>query len=311
MRALTLHEIGGDLSVGDVPEPVPAAGDVMVEMVYASVNPLDVWVSQGSPGVAAANLPWVPGTEGTGFVDGQPVLVRGAGLGVIRQGTTSERLAVPASAVHKVAADLDLAQVAGIGVAGGTAWEAVHTKAHVGPKDRVLVFGASGGVGSLAVQLAKACGATVWGQTSNKAKVDGIAADHVVVADDTELAAALDGFEPTVVLDGLGGAYTPVAVDVLAPAGRLVAYGASADEQVAFNVRTFYRKGLSMLGYSGFVQSPAENQATINTVLAALADGTLHVPVEIVPLRDAANVHHRILAREVEGKLVVDLRAPA
>jgi NADPH:quinone reductase len=311
VRALILKEIGGDLSVGDVPEPVPVAGEIIVEMVYAAVNPLDVWVAQGAPGAAAANLPWVPGTEGTGYVDGQPVLVRGGGLGVIRQGTTGERLAAPASAVHKVGADLDLAQVAGIGVAGGTAWEAVHTKAHVGPQDRVLVLGASGGVGSLAVQLAKSCGATVWGQTTNKAKVEGIAADHVVVADDTDLVAALDGFEPTVVLDGLGGRYTTAAVDALAAVGRLVLYGASADEHLAFNVRTFYRKGLTLLGYSGFVQTPAENQATINTVLKALADGTLHVPVEIVPLRDASNVHHRILAREVEGKLVVDLRAPA
>lgn len=311
MRALILREIGGDLSVGDVAEPVPAAGEVMVEMVYAAVNPLDVWVAQGSPGTAGANLPWVPGTEGTGYVDGQPVLVRGGGLGVIRQGTTGELLAAPASAVHQVGADLDLAQVAGIGVAGGTAWEAVHTKGHIGPQDRVLVLGASGGVGSLAVQLAKACGATVWGQTTNKAKVDGIAADNVVVADDTDLVATLNGFEPTVVLDGLGGRYTRAAVDALAAGGRLVNYGASADEQVAFNVRTFYRKGLSLLGYSGMQQSPAENHATVTTVLAALADGTLHVPVEIVPLRDAANVHHRILAREVEGKLVVDVRASA
>ena len=311
MRALILRAIGGDLSVGDLPEPVPAAGEVIVEMVYAAVNPLDVWVAQGAPGAAAANLPWVPGTEGTGYVDGQPVLVRGAGLGVIRQGTTGERLAAPAAAVHKVSGELDLAQVAGIGVAGGTAWEVVHTKAHVGAQDRVLVLGASGGVGSLAVQLAKACGATVWGQTTNRAKVDAIAADHVVVADDASLVAALDGFEPTVVLDGLGGGFTTAAIDALAVAGRLVNYGASAGEQVAFNVRTFYRKGLTLLSYSGLVQSPAENQATINTVLKALADGTLHVPVEIVPLRDAANVHHRILAREVEGKLVVDLRAPA
>ena len=311
MRALILRDIGGDLSVGDLPEPVPAAGEVIVEMVYAAVNPLDVWVAQGTPGAAAANLPWVPGTEGTGYVDGQPVLVRGAGLGVIRQGTIGERLAAPATAVHKVSGELDLAQVAGIGVAGGTAWEVVHTKAHVSAQDRVLVLGASGGVGSLAVQLAKACGATVWGQTTNKAKVDGIAADHVVVADDTSLVAALDGYEPTVVLDGLGGGYTRAAIDALAAAGRLVNYGASAGEQVAFNVRTFYRKGLTLLSYSGLLQSPAENQATINTVLKALADGTLHVPVEIVPLRDAANVHHRILAREVEGKLVVDLRAPA
>ena len=99
----------------------------------------------------------------------------------------------------------------------------------MGPTDRVRVLGASGGVGSLAVQLAKACGATVWGQTTNKAKVDGIAADHVVVADDTELAAALDGFEPTVVLDCLGGGYTKAAVDdtVAAPTAWNVETGAN------------------------------------------------------------------------------------
>jgi NADPH2:quinone reductase len=309
VRALLLHEIGGELSVGDIPEPVPADGEVIVEMAYAAVNPLDVWVSRGAPGTAAANLPWIPGTEGTGRVDGRPVLVRGAGFGVIRPGLTRERVAAPAAAVHEVSDSLDLAQLAGIGVAGVTAWQAVHTKANVGPSDRVLVLGASGGVGSVAVQLAAACGATVWAQTTSKAKADRIPAEHVVVADDTGLVLALDGFEPTVVLDPLGGGYTKAAVEVLAPRGRLVVYGTSADEQVAFNLRTFYRKGLVLAGYSGLIESPADNQATMTTLLASLADGTLRVPVEVVSLRDADDVHRRILARDVEGKLVVDLRA--
>jgi NADPH2:quinone reductase len=237
------------------------------------------------------------------------VLVRGAGFGVIRPGLTRERVAAPATAVHEVADSFDLAQLAGIGVAGVTAWQAVHAKANVGPDDRVLVLGASGGVGSVAVQMATACGATVWGQTTNKAKAGRIPAAHVVVADDTELVAALDGFEPTVVLDPLGGGYTKAAVEALAPRGRLVVYGTSADEQVAFNLRTFYRKGLVLSGYSGLIESPADNQATMTMLLASLADGSLHVPVEVVPLREAATVHHRIVAREVEGKLVVDLRA--
>jgi NADPH2:quinone reductase len=309
VRALLLNDIGGSLSVGELAEPVPADGDVIVEMAYAAVNPLDVWVSRGTPGNAAANLPWVPGIEGTGHLDGKPVLVRGAGFGVIRPGLTRERVAAPAAAVHEVADGLDLPQLAGIGVAGVTAWQAVHTKANVGPEDRVLVLGASGGVGSVALQMATACGATVWGQTTNKAKAGHISAAHVVVADDTELVAALDGFEPTVVLDPLGGGYTKAAVEALAPRGRLVVYGTSADEQVAFNLRTFYRKGLVLSGYSGLIETPADNQATMTNLIASLADGTLHVPVEVVPLREAANVHERILARDVEGKLVVDLRA--
>jgi NADPH2:quinone reductase len=308
VRALVLHEIGGQLSVGDIPEPVPGDGEVIVEMAYAAVNPLDVWVSRGAPGTAAANLPWVPGTEGTGHLDGRPVLVRGAGFGVIRPGLTRERVAAPAGAVHEVSDRLDLAQLAGIGVAGVTAWQAVHTLAKVGPTDRVLVLGASGGVGSVAVQLATACGATVWAQTTNKAKAERIQVEHVVVADDTGLVLALDGFEPTVVLDPLGAGYTKAAVEALAPRGRLVVYGTSADEQVAFNLRTFYRKGLVMAGYSGLIETPADNQATMTKLLASLADGTLHLPVEVVPLRDAVNVHHRILARDVEGKLVVDIR---
>src|SRR3954470_5828383 len=86
MRAARLHSIGGTLQLDEVPEPQPAEGEHVGDIAYASVNPLDVWVTQGARGAAAANLPWIPGTEATGYSDGRAVLVRGGGLGVVRQG---------------------------------------------------------------------------------------------------------------------------------------------------------------------------------------------------------------------------------
>ena len=168
MRAARLHEIGGTLQIDEIDDPVPADGEVVVDIDYASVNPLDIWITRGAPGVAAANLPWIPGTEGSGHLDGRPVLLRGAGLGVMRHGLYRERAAVPRSAVHDLPEGIDLAQAAGMPVVGITAWHAVHTCAQVTPDDRVLVLGASGGVGSVAVQLAAAAGATVWGQTDQR-----------------------------------------------------------------------------------------------------------------------------------------------
>jgi NADPH:quinone reductase len=177
MRASRLHHIGGSLQLDNVDAPIASDGEVLVEMAYASVNPLDVWVTQGNVGVAGANLPWTPGTEGTGYVDGRPVLVRGGGIGVARPGLTAELVAVPAGCVTELPDDRHLAEIAALGVAGVTAWNAVHVHGKITAADRVVVLGASGGVGSLAVQMAVSCGATVWGQSSNAGKVDGILAD--------------------------------------------------------------------------------------------------------------------------------------
>ena len=150
---------------------------------------------------------------------------------------------------------VDLAQPAGIGVAGVTAWETLHARAELAADDRVLVLGASGGVGSIAVQLADGTGAVVWGQTTQADKMAAIeegGADRVVVvADAGGLVDAVAELEPTVILDGLGGAYTAASVEALVPLGRLVVYGTSAD-QSTLNLRVLYRKG-SLLGYGGLV----------------------------------------------------------
>lgn len=310
MRAARLHSIGGTLQLDELPDPQPAAGEQLVEIAYASVNPLDVWIAQGNVGAAAANLPWTPGGEATGHVDGRPVLVRGGGLGVVRQGLYCSRIAVPDGWLVPVADGLDLAEVAAMPVAGITAWQALHARAHVEADDRVLVLGASGGVGAMAIQLAKAAGATVWGQTGSAAKADGITAngaDNVVVAAADGLESAAADYQPTVILDALGGPYTDAAIAAIANKGRLVVYGTSNDERVSINLRRLYRKGVNLLGYSGLVETADEQRLALDTLLAMMAAGTVHVPVgDVLPLSAAAEAHARILDRRVEGKIVLD-----
>jgi NADPH:quinone reductase len=309
MRAARLHTIGGTLQVDEVLEPFACDGEVTVDLAYAGVNPLDVWITKGSVGLAAQHLPWTPGTEATGRVGERTYLVRGAGLGVLRPGLYCQRVAVPADALLELPDGIDLAQVAGLPVAGMTAWHAVHTKAGVTAEDRVLVLGASGGVGAMAVQIAKATGATVWGHTGNAAKADGIAADgadRVVVADATDLAEKANALKATVVLDALGGPYTAQAVEALQVGGRLVVYGTSNDEQITMNLRTFYRKGLTMFGYTGLVESADLQREVLENLLGLMAAGSLRVPIgEVLPLDGAAEAHARILARRVQGKLIL------
>jgi NADPH:quinone reductase len=306
MRAARIHAIAGTLQLDlDVPDPIPAEGESLVELAYASVNPLDIWVTRGAPGTAANNLPWTSGTEATGHLNGKPVLVRGNGFGVMRQGLYAEKAAVPAASIMSLPEGTDLAQAAALGVAGITAWHAVHTKGEVKASDRVLVLGASGGVGAMAVQLAAASGATVCGQTSNQAKTAGILANGAASA-----VVCHAGFVPTVVLDALGGPWTDACIAALDFEGRLISYGTSADEMVTLNMRGLYRKGITVKGYTGLRETAAEQADILRHLLAEIAAGRLRVPIDaILPLGDAAEAHARILAKKVEGKLVLDCRA--
>jgi NADPH2:quinone reductase len=313
MRAARLHSIGGTLQLDELADPQPGPGEQLVDIAYASVNPLDVWITQGSVGAAAANLPWTPGTEATGHAAGRPVLVRGGGLGVVRQGLYCNKIAVPEDWLLPLPDGSDLRQAAAIPVAGITAWQALHGRAQISPLDRVIVLGASGGVGALAIQLAKAAGAEVWGQTGSPGKVDGIkanGADNVVVTGADGLEAAVESFQPSVILDSLGGPFTDAAIAAISNKGRLVVYGTSNDERVTINLRRLYRKGANLLGYGGMIDTAEEQRTALDTLLAMLAAGTVHVPIgDVLPLAQAAEAHARILERRVEGKLLLDCQS--
>jgi NADPH:quinone reductase len=310
MRAVRVHVFGEPLRVDEVPGPELGPGELLFEATFIGVNPLDVWLTEGTVAGGRQTLPIVPGSDGAGTVEGRRVAVRGAGLGVMRDGLYREWANVPEEAVVNLPDDVSFEQAAGLGVAGATAWRLVHDVAPVGEDDRVLVLGASGGVGSMAIQLAKAARATVIGQTTDPKKLDFVrscGADEVIVADAGGLTAAAAPFEPTVALDPLGDGYTAAAVAALTPFGRLVLYGTSAGAVAdAFDLRALYRKSVHILSYSGTIEPQAATTEALRNALDAVARGDLRVAIdEVLPLERAQEAHDRIRRREVRGKLLL------
>ncbi|MBL7486658.1 zinc-binding alcohol dehydrogenase family protein [Frankia sp. AgB1.9] len=290
--------------------PVPGDGELLVDLDYAGVNPIDTYAATGMVG-DLARLPRTLGVEGTGVLAGTDtrVVVTGAGTGLVRDGTWAGAVVAPRGAVVELPAGVDPAQAGAIGVAAVTAYDALHVLGGLRAGDKVLVLGAGGGVGVVAVQLAKLAGASVVGQVGSPAKADAVAAlgaDRVVVADAARLVAELDEFQPTLVIDPLGAAFTPAVVEVAAVSGRIVILGVSAGENVSLPGRTFYRKGLSLLGYAGLVVTPERRATAIQAVAAGLAAGTLRIPVdEVVPLGRFEDAIERLRDRSVFGKVVL------
>ena len=197
-----------------------------------------------------------------------------------------------------------------MGVAGSTAWRTATEQARVTAEDRVLVLGASGGVGSMLVSLCRALGARVWGQTGNPDKADfitGQGAEEVVTEGAAGLAAAVEPLKPTVVFDALGDGFTAAAIEALAPFGRLVSFGVSAGPVAEVNMQFVYRKGLTVHGYGGLIEPEERMAAGKAAALAALADGRLRVAVsEVLPLARVNDAFAALVDRAVTGKIVLD-----
>ncbi|MBO0687279.1 MAG: zinc-binding alcohol dehydrogenase family protein, partial [Candidatus Dormibacteraeota bacterium] len=126
MKAVRVHRFGEPVQVDDVPEPQPGPGEVVVEVELIGVNPLDIWVTRGTVGGGTQPLPFIPGVEGLGSVDGRRYLVRPHGAGTQRDGLYSERMAVAESELLPLPDGVDPAQGAGLPVVGATAWALVN-----------------------------------------------------------------------------------------------------------------------------------------------------------------------------------------
>jgi NADPH:quinone reductase len=311
-RAARLHEHRKPLQVESVERREPGPEEVVVSMAYAGVNPLDRYVALGRV-QPDAPLPRILGTEGAGHLDGRPVVVHGSGVGLAREGVFAETAVVPADTVVDVPAGLDLTRAAAMGIAGVTAWRTVHELARVGGDDRVLVLGATGGVGSTIVSMVHAAGAEVWGQTGSAAKGEWLAgqgADRTVVVDAAGLVDAVQELAPTVVFDPLGDAFTGAALEALSPTGRLVSFGTSADPRAELNMQVVYRKSITIYGYGGMIEPQDRLHATLGEAMGALAAGRFQLAVDdVLPLDDVNEAFRRLEHREVKGKLVLRLRA--
>jgi NADPH2:quinone reductase len=310
IRAARLQQHGAPLRVEHVELPEPGPDEVLAELRFGGVNPVDRYVAEGR--VAPDEpLPRTLGGEASGTADGRPVLVAGGGLGARRDGVWAQAAVVPARSVVELPQGVDLRDAAAMGIAGLTAYNVVRDLAAVGPEDRVLVLGASGGVGTMIVSLASAVGATVWGQTGSEDKaplIEEQGADRVIVAGPDELADALASFQPTVVFDPLGDGFVQPVLEASAPKARIVSFGTSAGPEVALNMQTLYRKALSLLGYAGMMLGEGERRRGLQSALGALAGGELRVVIdEVLALEDVNEAFQRLVERRVRGKLLLAL----
>ena len=308
--AARLIELGAPLEIEEIQLPAPGEGEVRVDLHFGGVNPIDRYNAEGQVNPDTPR-PRTLGGEAAGEVDGRLVLVAGEGLGFVRDGVWSQAAVVPRAAVCEVPAGVASEHAAAMGIAGLTALNCVRSLAHVTADDRVLVLGASGGVGSMIVSLCRSAGATIWGQTGSEAKVAAITAkgaDRAIVGGPEDIHAALADFAPTVVFDVLGDGYLSVAVEAMAPRGRIVSLGVSAGADVAFNMRVLYRKMLTLLGYGGTILTPEERRPGLQAALEAVREGDLKVRIDsVLPLRDVNDAFRRLVNRQVQGKLLLDL----
>ncbi|NKQ58117.1 NADP-dependent oxidoreductase [Amycolatopsis sp. K13G38] len=283
MRAITVRALGGPemLEFGEVPEPEPGPGEVLVRVRAAGVNPADWKVRSGQvDGVGAP--PFRVGYEFSGEARGREVF----GMWLTRWGAYAEYVAVPEHVLAPKPPSLDHVPAAALPTAALTAWQALR---EVSGK-RVLIHAAAGGVGHLAVQVAKAGGAYVIGtaRAANHEFVRALGADELIdysAVDFTEAVRDVD-----LVYDLVGGSYGKRSLAVLAPGGVLLdAQGNDAEGDPRY--RRFY------------VQSSGEDLARITEMVES---GRLRVHVEhTLPLAEAAKAHELSESGRVRGKIVL------
>lgn len=286
----------------DVPEPGP--GEVLLRVAGAGVNPGDTVLRAGRV-PELVTLPWTPGNDVAGVVErvGEGVTRFTPGdkaygmLAVTRRGAYAEFTAVSADALAPAPKNLDLARAGAVPLVAFTAWQALAVLARVRPGDRVLIHAAAGGVGHVAVQLAKEFGAHVIGtaRAANHDFLRGLGADELIDHTATDFRTAVTPVDT--VLDLVGGAYGPRSLEVLRPGGLLI--GASIDPGT--DERQAATRGLR------YVWVTAEPSGEVlEQITERIEAGRLRVTVQhMYPLAEAAAAHHAIETKRTTGKIVL------
>jgi len=318
MKAIRIHEFGGPdvLKVEDVPEPSPAAGQVLVRVRAAGVNPVDTYIRSGVHAVKP-KLPYTPGLDAAGEVEaaGEGVTRFSAGQRVYTAGsltgTYAELALCEESQCHALPERVTFAQGAAVFTPYVTAYRALFNRANARPGETVFVHGASGGVGTAAVQLARAAGLRVVGTAGTEEGrrlvleqgahevLDHRAPDYL-----EQLGALTGGRGADVILEMLANVNLDRDLGALALGGRVVVIGSRGTVEI--NPRQAMTRDAAILGMTLFNASPQE-LASIHAALGAgLEAGTLRPVVgRELPLAEAARAHEEVLKPGAYGKIVL------
>jgi NADPH:quinone reductase-like Zn-dependent oxidoreductase len=341
MKAVQLiaHGTPGQLKYSDVPDPVPAANEVVVRVRACGLNRLDLWLEEGSLPMAV-QLPRIAGSEiagevlGTGrdVADWRPgdrvavqsnifcghcefcargeesVCLNSQLVGVQRDGGFAERVAVPASALVRLPAQVGFAASAALTLAGSTAMHMLTQRASVRPGDWVLVIGGASGVGSAAIQIARQLGARVITTGSTEAKRQfalGLGAGHAVDSSKPDWASEVRELTRKrgvdVVVEHVGGDVLLRCFTCLARGGTIVTCGATAGREVRLKLWSFFVKEQKLVGSYG------RSRQDIQSILEWAAQGKIKPAIaQVFPLAQTASAFAALRQRQVMGKVLVE-----
>jgi NADPH:quinone reductase len=313
MRAVQIERFGGPevLQVRDVPEPEPGDGELLVRVERAGVNFADTHQRENSY-LAKFELPLILGGEVAGRTpDGRRVVA------MLRSGGYAEYAAAPATTTFPLPDGVEYGAALALLIQGLTAWHLLRTSARLAEGESVVVVSGAGGVGSLAVQLAKPFGAGRVIATASSEEKRGLAldlgADAAVDTGAEDLTAAIreanGGERVDVVLEMAGGRVFDGCLDALAPFGRLVTYGIASRERNEVSSGSLMRKSRAVIGF--WLMHCVGRCAMMEEPLADLFEratrGELRPRMGATyPLSEARRAHEDLQGRGTTGKLLLD-----
>jgi NADPH2:quinone reductase len=318
MKAILVHEFGGPevLKLEEVPTPKPAAGQVLVRIHGVGVNPYDTYMRAGTYAIKPP-LPYTPGSDAAGVIeavgDGVKKVKPGDRVYTARTvtGAYAEYALALEEQVHTLPEKISFGQGAGVWVPYGTAYHGLHHSAEARASETVLVHGASGGVGTAAVQMARATGLTVFGTAGTQkgmdlAKREGAhqVFDHSKAGYQEEILKATGGRGVDIVLEMLANVNLATDFKLLATNGRVIIIGNRGE--ITINPRELMLRRASARGFTLWGITPAEENGIHAGLIAGLENGTLRPVVgKEMPLAEAARAHVEILQPGAAGKIVL------
>lgn len=332
MQAIYLRNPGGveQLQLEDIPDPTLHAGEVLVKLEYAAVNRRDIWLRSG--GQMQSQMPFVPGSDGAGVIvevgegvvghqKGQEVVIYPCLnwgphadhpgdafeiLGGPSDGTYASLIRLPAGNLLPKPPNVSFEEAAAFPLAGLTAWRALVTKANLLPGESLLIPGVGSGVATFALQIGKLLGASVFVTSHLDEKLErasSLGADgglnYTRSGWQNEIM-EISGGGVDVVLDSVGSATFGKSIDLLHPGGRVITLGATTGADLAINLRSIYRKQISILGtMMGTLEE-------FQQLLRVIRSGQLRSIVDrVFPLERTDEAHSYLENQEQFGKVLL------
>ena len=321
MKAIRINETGGPevMHLQEIETPIPKEGEILIKVAAAGINYADLTQRQGAY-LTRTRTPMTMGFEFAGTVAalGPGVTSPEIGTRVVAfgEGGYAEYALAQATTTIPIPPNLDFAHAAAFPVQGITAYQLLRESAHIQPGESVLIHAAAGGVGTLAIQLARLMGAsTVIGTASNASKLElvrRLGADAAINYSEEhwveQVKQATGGHGADIILEMVGGQVAEQSLQCLAHYGRMVIYGAVSGQIAQFSGVQLMYKNQAIIGYwltSQMSRTDHITQAAME-LMQYLISGKLEIIVgQTFPLAQAAEAHRAIAERKTTGKVVL------